>query len=108
MRVKSLLVVVVVVLHLVLPGCECADGADVFGMQLVVTHKINGAVWPVNADGISCKVVSPTTNCNTSCKGGAARRATAISAARTVAADKGIDLITFDTGGFFFGYAFSL
>jgi hypothetical protein len=88
---------------LLLAGGGCAD-ADTFGVQFVVTHNVRGAVWPVAENGTTCVVVSPPhTRCDNSCKGGAARRATALEAVRTSAADKGIDLITFDTGGFFFG-----
>jgi hypothetical protein len=94
---------------MLLAGCVlllaggCAD-ADTFGVQFVVTHKVEGAAWPVTENGTTCVVVSPPhTRCDNSCKGGAARRATALEAARTSATDEGIDLITFDTGGFFFG-----
>lgn len=86
------------VVGLVLQASEASDPfADV-----IITHEVRGAVAAVDKDKKSCRIPTPGTSCNTSCTGGAVRRAAFFAEIRARAASRA-GLIAIDTGGFFFG-----
>jgi len=77
-----------------------SNAADL-DLQIVVTREIHGAVDPLDETGASCDG-DDVEQCN-SCLGGAARRHKALQDAKAEGAATNTDVVTIDTGAFFFG-----